>query len=93
MTKGMCTHGTIGQGTIVFGATYGYITWLAKSMNINITNTKPGQTWAATCSVDTTNVFEYRMVTLSFQNLNISESSYSRMLSGGGPCKPEGYRG
>jgi hypothetical protein len=63
MGKGMCAHGAIGQGTIVFGATYGYITW------------------AETCS-DTTDVFEYRAVTLSFQNVNISGPTYSRLLSG-----------
>jgi len=89
MGKGMCTHGAVGQGTIVFGATYGYITWLAESMDVNISSTKPGQTWAVTCAVDTTNVFEYRMVSLTFQNFNVSGSTYSRILTGGEPCVPE----
>jgi hypothetical protein len=89
MGKGMCAHGAVGQGTIVFGATYSYITWLAESMDVNISTTHPGDTWAVSCSVDTTDVFEYRAVTLSFQNVNISGSTYSRLLSGGEACTPE----
>jgi len=89
MGKGMCTHGAVGQGTIVLGATYGYITWLAESMDVNISSTHPGETWVVTCSVDATNVFDYRMVTLEFQNVNVSGSTYSRLLTGSRPCNPE----
>lgn len=89
MGKGMCTHGAVGQGTIVFGATYTYITWLAESMDVNISSTHPGETWVVTCSVDTTTVFDYRMVTLEIQNVNVSGSTYARLLTGGEACKPE----
>jgi hypothetical protein len=89
MGKGMCTHGAVGQGTIVLGATYSYITWLAESMDVNISSTNQGETWVLTCSVDATNVFDYRMVTLEFQNVNVSGATYSRLLTGGGACKPE----
>jgi hypothetical protein len=46
-------------------------------------------TYTVTCSVDTTNVYAYRMVTLGLQNQNISESSYSRSLIGQDPCIPD----
>ncbi|KAN0095821.1 hypothetical protein V8E51_016532 [Hyaloscypha variabilis] len=89
MGKGMYTHGAVGQGTIVFGATYTYITWLTESMDVNITNSQPGDTWVVTCPVDATSVFDYRLVTLDTQNVNVSGSTYSRLLTGGEPCKPE----
>jgi len=59
------------------------------TMDVNISSTHPGQTCVVTCSVGATNVFDYRMVTLEFQNVNVSGSIYSRLLTGGGACKPE----
>lgn len=87
MVMQMCSHGDVGQGTIVLGAIRYYAYWLAISI-VDTANSN-ASTYTVTCSVDTRDVYEYRMVTLGLQNPNISESSYSRTLIGQDPCIPE----
>jgi len=43
-------------------------------------------TYAVSCTVDTRDVFEYRSVTLTFQNSNTTQSSYAMLLVGQDPC-------
>jgi hypothetical protein len=89
---GMCPHGRVGQGTIVFGAFWYYAQLLA--LTVGDTEFVPGSgsnngTYTVTCSVDTTDVFEYRMVTLSMQNSEIiTTSRYAKSLTGGEACNP-----
>lgn len=87
MVMKMCTHGNVGQGTIVLGAIRRFAYWLAMSVG-DIANSN-SSTYTVTCSVDTSDVYEYRMVTLGLQNPNISESSYSRSLIGQETCDPD----
>src|SRR5579859_3184488 len=91
MVKKMCTYGKVGQATIVFGATWAYAMYLARSIGdtANAPLAVNGSTYTVTCTVDTTDVFGYRMVKLSLQNQNISESSYARSIVGLGSYTPE----
>jgi hypothetical protein len=73
------------QGTIVLGDIRGYACWLAMGDTANSNSS----TYTVTCSVDTTNVYAYRMVTLGLQNENITGSSYSGSLIGQDPCIPD----
>lgn len=93
MSDGMCTHGAVGQGTIVISALWHYAQYLA--LTVGDSEFIPGDTvedgqYTVTCSVDTTDVFDYRLVTLSLQDSEvITESGYAKSLvAGDSPCTP-----
>lgn len=85
-------NNSIGKGTMILTGNYGYGYWLASFMNDlngNVTTT-PGYTYAVTCTVDASDVFSYRRVTLTLQgSSNASDASFARTLSSSGEeCQP-----
>ena len=85
-------NNSIGKGTTIFTGNYGYGYWLASFINDpngNVTVT-PGYTYAVTCTVDASDVFSYRKVTLTLQgSSNASDTSFARILSSSGEeCQP-----
>jgi hypothetical protein len=89
MIMKMCTHGEVGQGTIVLGAVGRNSFSLAGTIgDISFLNSGNGSSYVVTCTVDTRNVYIYRTVTLTLQISNVSESSYARTLQGYEPCIP-----
>jgi len=91
MIMKMCTHGEVGQGTIVLGAVGRNSLSLAGAVGdssfFNSGNTD--SSYVVTCQVDTRNIYGYRTVTLELQATNVSESSYSRALVGHDACTPK----
>jgi hypothetical protein len=90
MAKYMCAHDEVGQGTIVFGATYGYATFLARAVDdqeIPDDQWAPNSTYAVTCSVDTRSVYEDRWVSLVLQGANSALIGLGRSLVGGDRCQ------
>jgi len=90
----MCTHGSVGQGTIALGAAWHYAQYL--SLTVGDTFWQPGNvnfndsTYTVTCSLDTTDIFDYRTVTLNLQSSEqISQTGYTKSLVGGEPCIPD----
>lgn len=89
MVKKMCPHDDVGQGTIVLGATMAYANNLARSIgDMSAAANTSLATYAVSCTVNTRDVFEYRMVTLGLQNSNTTQSNYARSLSGQESCFP-----
>lgn len=87
----MCTHGSVGQGTIVIGAFWHYAQYLALTMgDYNWVPDQDDSTYTVTCSADATNIFDYRTVTFSQQSSSIiTESGYAKSLVGGASCTPD----
>ena len=83
---------SIGKGTTVLTGNFAYGYWLASFANDpngNVSAT-PGYTYAVTCTVDASDVFSYRKVTLSLQSSNTGvNTSFARTLSSSGEeCQP-----
>jgi hypothetical protein len=83
---------SVGKGTTVLTGNFAYGYWLAsfaKDPNGNVPAT-PGYTYAVTCTVDASDVFSYRKVTLSLQSSNTGvNTSFARTLSSSGEeCQP-----
>lgn len=71
MGSAFCPSGNVGQGTIVIGATSTLTHWLGSAMGLEVSHGIQ-DTFAVTCDVDATNVYEYRQVTLSLQGLGLN---------------------
>jgi hypothetical protein len=89
MVKGMCTHGDVGQGTMVIAASGGYAHWLAITIGDEAhapsTSIPVGSaTYMVTCTVDTRNIYEHRLVTLDMKASNSTGTRYSRFLKSNG---------
>lgn len=89
MVKSMCTHGDVGQGTMVIAASGGYAHWLAVSIGDEAhapsTSIPVGSaTYIVTCTVDTRNIYEHRLVTLDLRASNSTGTRYSRFLKSNG---------
>ncbi len=68
MVKKMCPYGDVGQGTIVMDAAMTYGNNLARSIgDWSAANNTSLETYAVSCTVNTRDVFEYRMVALGLQ--------------------------
>ncbi|KAK6340736.1 hypothetical protein TWF696_009060 [Orbilia brochopaga] len=84
-TSAFCAHGEVGQGTMVFGATYGLTHFLGAGLGLEVPH-GINDTLTITCDVDARQSFAYRRVTLSFLNyLSIGAAPlrlYGRSLSG-----------
>lgn len=98
MAKGLCTHGNIGQATIILAGTDSYAYWLATAIGDtslggrNQTGSLHGARFVVTCDVDTRDVYEFRNVTLRLQNPDPSVSAaFGRTLAAtpdASPCQP-----
>ena len=89
MAKKMCTHGAVGQGTMVFGATGIYAKYLANSVGNKTQGTN--STYAISCSVNVRDIFEFRDVKLRFlvpDDYFGPGYWYARVLEGGEKCTP-----
>jgi hypothetical protein len=89
MVKSMCTYGDVGQGTIVIAASGGYAHWLAVTIGDEAhapsTSIPVGSaTYMVTCTVDTRNIYEHRLVTLDMRASNSTGTRYSRFLKSNG---------
>jgi hypothetical protein len=90
MIMKMCTHGEVGQGTMVLGAVSEFAKSLAGSIgDADFFNSPNSSSYVITCEVDTRDVYTYKMVTLEMQFTNTAESSYARALTAQGPCTPQ----
>jgi hypothetical protein len=89
MVKQICAKGQPGQATIVLGGTGAFARWLAVSINypnrpFEDADVPDGYKFAITCTMDASNVFSYRDVTLSLQDAKqIQQTNLGRQLSGG----------
>lgn len=98
MAKGLCTHGSVGQATIVLAGTSGYAFWIATAIGDSSLDarekagTLTGAQFVVTCDVDTRDVYEFRNVTLRLQNPDRSVSAaFGRTLAitpDSSPCQP-----
>ncbi|KAF4495274.1 hypothetical protein FAGAP_8603 [Fusarium agapanthi] len=90
LLKTMCTHGEIGQDTMVIGAEGEFAHWLAVSVNDTETAlpSPPGSTHVVTCTVDARDVFEYREVSLQLRSTDVKQNHYMRYLEAtGNKCR------
>ena len=93
MDNGMCTHGNVGQGTILFGAFSHYAQYLALTMGD--LNWAPDWqdnniTYTVTCSLDATDVFDYRTLIFSQESSTIiTNSGYAKSLFASESCTPD----
>lgn len=91
MLKGWCTHGEIGQATLLLGANFNYHAWLAVAVgdeNIPPYNVPPQYTYSIQCEVDARDVYDYREVILSLENSERTGHAFSRVLTSERPCTP-----
>jgi hypothetical protein len=90
MVKGMCSGVSVGEATIVFGASNEYASQLAATVNnLNgIHDNTPGRTLAVTCTVNVSaDVYQFQVVMLGFRNRGgNSDDPLGKFLVGLGPC-------
>ncbi|KAH7126448.1 hypothetical protein B0J13DRAFT_646500 [Dactylonectria estremocensis] len=92
MIKGWCTHGEIGENTVLLGSNFNYHAWLAVAVNdpdIPPYDVPERYTYSVQCDVDTRNVFEYRKVVLKLAKSPTTGNAYARVLTAEGSCVPQ----
>jgi hypothetical protein len=85
----LCTHGSLGQATVVIGTIYPMSMFLAESIGDlkwlryaegATSSTLDGTAYGVTCTVDTREAFKYQNVTFKLQVNNESIGTYSRYV-------------